>query len=95
MYDDIQEERKSRNQEPLAKTTFHRGINQKILSMFFSETDNWFKAKKITFPENYSLETNRESLKTIFTFSDLKHMEVRYRSYSSKIDQSQTIFFYI
>jgi len=72
MYDDIQEERKSRNQEPLAKTTFYRGINQKILSMFCSETDNWFKAKKITFPENYSIETNRESLKTIFTFSDLK-----------------------
>jgi hypothetical protein len=42
MYDDIQEERKSRNQEPLAKTTFYRGINQKILSMFCSETDNWY-----------------------------------------------------
>lgn len=72
MYDDIQEERKFRNQQPLAKTTFYRGVNQKILSMYCSETDNWFKAKKITFPENYSVEKNRESLKTIFTFSDLK-----------------------
>jgi len=72
LYDDIQEERIERNKEPLAKTTFYRGVNQKILSMFGSDHDNWFKAKKITFPENYSLEKNRESLNTIFTFSDLK-----------------------
>jgi hypothetical protein len=72
MYDDIQEERKIRNQEPLAKTTFYRHVNQKILSMYCSETNNWFKAKNIPFPENYSLEKNRESLQTIFTFSDLK-----------------------
>jgi hypothetical protein len=72
LYDDIQEERIERNKEPLAKSTFYRNTNQKILSMFGSGQDNWFKAKKITFPENYSLEKNRESLTTIFTFSDLK-----------------------
>src|SRR3972149_1140132 len=62
LYDDIQEERIERNKEPLAKSTFYRNTNQKILSMFGSGQDNWFKAKKITFPENYSLEKNRESL---------------------------------
>jgi hypothetical protein len=72
IYEDIQEERISRNRETLAKSTFYRGMNQKILSMFGLETDNWFKVKKITFPENYSVEENRNSLKTIFTFSDLK-----------------------
>jgi hypothetical protein len=72
MYDDIQEERITENQEPLAKTTFYRGVNQKILSMFGSDQNNWFKAKEIPFPDNYSLEKNRESLRTIFTFSDLK-----------------------
>jgi hypothetical protein len=72
MYNDIQEERIAKNQELLAKTTFYRGVNQKILSMFGSDQDNWFKTKKITFPEDYSLENNRESLNTIFTFSDLK-----------------------
>jgi len=72
IYDDIQEERKIRDQEPLAKSTFYRNTNQKILSMFGSDHDNWFKAKKITFPENYSLEKNRESLNTLFTFSGLK-----------------------
>ena len=40
MYDDIQEERKIKDQEPLAKTTFYRHVNQKILSMYCSETDN-------------------------------------------------------
>ncbi len=72
IHEDIQTERKTRNQEPLAKTTFYRGVKQKILTVYCSETDNWFKAKKIPFPENYSLEKNRESLQTIFTFSDLK-----------------------
>jgi hypothetical protein len=72
IYDDIQEERKIKNQELLAKTTFYRHVSQKILSMYCSETDNWFKAKNIPIPENYSLEKNRESLQTIFTFSDLK-----------------------
>jgi hypothetical protein len=72
LYDDIQEERTDRNKEPLAKSTFYRNTNQKILSMFGSYQDNWFKAKKITFPEKYSHEKNRESLNTIFTFSDLK-----------------------
>jgi len=72
MYEDIQEERKIGAKEPLAKTTFYRCVNQKILSMYCSETGNWFKAKKIPFPENYSVEKNRESLQTIFTFSDLK-----------------------
>jgi hypothetical protein len=64
--DDIQEEKKIRAQEPLAKTTFYKNINQKILSMYCSEKDNWFKAKNIKFPENYSLEKNRESLNTLF-----------------------------
>jgi hypothetical protein len=72
LYEDIQDERIERNQKPLAKSTFYRSTNQKILSMFGSDQNNWFKAKEIPFPDNYSLEKNRESLKTIFTFSDLK-----------------------
>jgi hypothetical protein len=72
LHEDIQEERKAKNLKPLAKTTFYRGVKQKVLSMYNSETDNWFKAKKIPFPENYSIEKNLESLQTIFTFSDLK-----------------------
>lgn len=72
IYVDIQEERKSRNQQPLAESTFYRHIKQEVLSMYCSETYNWFKAKEIPIPENYSLEKNRESLQTVFTFSDLK-----------------------
>ncbi len=72
IHEDIQEQRKEHNQKPLSKPTFYRAARQKILSMHCSETNNWFKAKDIHFPEDYSLEKNRESLQTIFTFSDLK-----------------------
>jgi len=72
IYKDIQDQRKSENQKPLAKSTYYRAVKQKVLAMYYSETDNWFKAKLIPFPEDYSIETNRESLYTIFTFSDLK-----------------------
>ena len=72
IYGDIQQERKSRNQKPLAESTFYRHIKQEVLSIYYSETNNWFKSKEIPFPEDYSLEKNRESLQTIFTFSDLK-----------------------
>ena len=72
IHENIQEQRKEQNQKPLTKPTFYRCVNQKILSMYCYETGNWFKAKKIPFPENYSVEKNRESLQTIFTFSDLK-----------------------
>src|SRR3989337_4267743 len=71
IYGDIQEERRSRNQKPLAESTFYRHVKQEVLSIYCSETDNWFKSKDIPFPEDYSLEKNRESLQTIFTFSDL------------------------
>src|SRR3990172_8122919 len=56
----------------LAESTFYRHIKQEVLSIYCSETDNWFKSKDIHFPEDYSLEKNRESLQTIFTFSDMK-----------------------
>ncbi|MCE8425669.1 MAG: hypothetical protein J5U17_07825 [Candidatus Methanoperedens sp.] len=72
IYGDIQEERKLRNQKPLAESTFYRHVKQEALLIYCSETDNWFKSKDIPFPEDYSLEKNRESLQTIFTFSDLK-----------------------
>ncbi|HJH30617.1 MAG TPA: hypothetical protein C5S50_00105 [Methanosarcinaceae archaeon] len=72
IYEDIQNQRKSEKQKPLAKSTYYRAVKQKVLSIYCSETDNWFKAKQIPFPEDYSIETNRESLHTIFTFSDLK-----------------------
>jgi hypothetical protein len=72
LYEDIQVERKAENQKPLAESTFYRHVKQEVLSIYCSETYNWFKAKNIPFPEDYSLEKNRESLQTIFTFSDLK-----------------------
>ncbi len=72
IHEDIQEQRKAQNQKPLSKPTFYRAARQEILSIYYSEKNNWFKAKGIPFPEDYSIEKNHESLQTIFTFSDLK-----------------------
>ncbi len=72
IHEDIQEQRETQNQKPLSKPTFYRAARQKMLSLYCSETYNWFKAKKIPFPANYSVEKNRESLQTVFIFSDLK-----------------------
>ena len=58
IYEDIQEQRRLENQKPLAKSTYYRTLKQKVLPMYCSETDNWFKAKFIPFPEDYSIEKN-------------------------------------
>ena len=44
IYGNIQEERKSRNQKPLSESTFYRNIKQEILSIYCSETNNWFRS---------------------------------------------------
>lgn len=72
-YDEIQTKRDSENLEHLQKSTFYRKVEQALLSQFSYETEyRWFETEKITLPEDYSLEKNREVLSTLFTFSDLK-----------------------
>ncbi|MDP2846121.1 MAG: hypothetical protein Q8N79_08655 [Candidatus Methanoperedens sp.] len=72
-YDEIQTKRDSENLEHLQKSTFYRKVEQALLSQFSYETEyRWFETEKITLPEDYSLEKNREILSTLFTFSDLK-----------------------
>ena len=49
LYEDIQEERIELNKEPLAKSTFYRNTNQKILSLFGSVKDNCSKNKQMAY----------------------------------------------
>jgi len=47
-------------------------VNQTLLSQYSFENEyHWFESQKITLPEDYSIEKNRDSLSTLFTFSDL------------------------
>ena len=71
---DLQTERKASGKEPIPKTTFYRVAEQVSISQFCSDfMYQWFASNKITIPENYSVKEARESLSTIFTFSDMKN----------------------
>jgi len=73
VYDEIQTKRDSENLEQIQKSTYYRKVEQALLSQFSYETEyRWFESEKITLPEDYSLEKNREILSPLFTFSDLK-----------------------
>ncbi len=73
LFEEIQIRRNLENLEPLSKSTYYRKVDQTLLSQYSYEKDyHWFESQKITIPADYSLEKNRDSLSTIFTFSDLK-----------------------
>jgi len=73
IFDEIQTKRDLLNLEPLSKSTYYRKVDQTLLSQYSYEKEyRWFESQKITIPEDYSIEKNRESLSTLFTFSDLK-----------------------
>jgi hypothetical protein len=64
---DINKEREESGKEPLAKSTFYRATEQPLKPQY-----PWFARKFITLPSTYSVADARESLSTVFTYSDLK-----------------------
>src|SRR3989337_994845 len=73
IYDDLQSKRDLKNLETIQKSTFYRRVDQILLSLYFSEAEyRWFESQNIALPLDYSVEENRNSLSTIFAFSDLK-----------------------
>ena len=73
IFDEIQTKRDLENLEPLSKSTYYRIVDQTLLSQYSYEKEyQWFESQKITIPVDYSLEKNRDSLSTLFIFSDLK-----------------------
>ncbi len=73
IYDDLQNERDLKSEGPIPKSTYYRKVDQALFSHYSSETEyRWFESQQITIPEEYSVEKNRNSLSTIFTFSDFK-----------------------
>ncbi|CEG12323.1 hypothetical protein MSIBF_A2140006 [groundwater metagenome] len=70
---DLQTEREVISEESITQPTFYRVAKQATLSQFSSEyIFSWFASNKISMSEDYSVEEARESLSTIFTFSDMK-----------------------
>jgi hypothetical protein len=73
IFDEIQRKRDLLNLEPLSKSTYYRKVNQTLFSQYSYEKEyRWFESEKITIPEDYSMEKNRDYLLTLFTFSDMK-----------------------
>jgi len=70
---DLQTKRKANGKEVITRPTFYRVAKQATLSQFSLDYSfSWFASNKISMPEDYSVEEARESLSTIFTFSDMK-----------------------
>jgi len=70
---DLQMKRKANGKESITKTTFYRIAEQATLSQFYSDfMYPWFASNKIKISGNYSVKEARESLSTIFTFSDMR-----------------------
>jgi len=67
IYSDINKERETSGKESIAKPTFYRAARQTSIEKY-----SWFARKFIKLPSLYSVHDARDSLSTLFTYSDLK-----------------------
>ena len=57
----------------LPSSTFYRAMKQTDLYQFVSEaTYSWFKVRGLVIPNDYSVSDERNTLSTLFPFSNLK-----------------------
>ena len=70
---DIRADRLSKGLQNLPSSTFYRAMKQTDLYQFLSEAKyTWFKVRGIEIPNDYSVSDERNTLSTLFTFSNLK-----------------------
>ncbi len=67
IYSDINKKREASGKESVTKPTFYRAAKQPLITQH-----PWFTYKFIELPSTYSVVDARDSLSTIFTYSDLK-----------------------
>ncbi len=67
IYSDINKKREASGKESITKPTFYRAAKQPLITQH-----PWFTYKFIELPSTYSVVDARDSLSTIFTYSDLK-----------------------
>jgi hypothetical protein len=71
--EDIRADRLDKGLKDLPSSTFYRAMKQTDLYQFSSDTKySWFKVRKINIPDDYSVSDERNTLSTLFTFSNLK-----------------------
>jgi hypothetical protein len=70
---DIRDDRICKGLQNLPSSTFYRAMKQTDLYQFLSEANySWFKVRGIEIPNDYSVYDERNTLSTLFTFSNLK-----------------------
>jgi len=71
--EDIRADRLIKGLQDLPSATFYRAMKQTDLYQFLSATKySWFKVRGIDIPGDFSVSDERNTLSTLFTFSDLK-----------------------
>jgi len=71
--EDIRADRLCVGLQNLPSSTFYRAMKQTDLYQFLSEAKySWFKVRGIEIPDDYSVSDERNTLSTLFTFSNLK-----------------------
>ena len=71
--EDVRADRLGKGLQNLPSSTFYRAMRQTDLYQFLSEaTYSWFKVSGIVIPNDYSVSDERNTLSTLFTFSNLK-----------------------
>ena len=71
--EDITADRLSKGLQGLPSSTFYQARKQTDLYQFLSKAKySWFKLRRINIPADFSLSDERNTLSTLFTFSDLK-----------------------
>jgi hypothetical protein len=71
--EDIRADRLNKGVQNLPSSTFYRAMKQTDLYLFLSDTKySWFKVRKINIPGDYSVSDERNTLSTLFTFSNPK-----------------------
>ena len=70
---DIRADRLDNGLQNLPSSTFYRAMKQTDLSWFFSEPKySWFEVKGIVIPNDFSVSDERNTLSSLFTFSNMK-----------------------
>jgi len=71
--EDITADRLSKGLQDLPSSSFYRARKQTDLYQFLSKAKySWFKLRRINIPADFSVSDERNTLSTLFTFSDLK-----------------------
>ena len=71
--EDIKADRLSKGLKDLSSPTFYRARKQTDLYQLLSETKYpWFKVRRIDIPDDFFVSGERNTLSTLFTFSDVK-----------------------